>query len=348
MASLPQTVRAQTVQGSQRRLNPVDEVAALLLAMGKPAAGRLLKYFEPDEIKRITRSATQLGSVSALQLDDIVDTFSGEFASNGSLMGTLSEVEKLLSGLLPADQLADILSDLRGDVTRSVWERMSGVSESVVASYLVKEHPQTAALILSRIKPAAAAKVMAHLPQPVRNSVMRRMLSFKPLVDDTMQMIEKALHEDFLINGSRNSGADTHAKMADIINKMERSQIDEVLSGLGESLPKSVEILKGLLFTFDDLVKLAPRARTTLFDVVPSDRLVLALKGTEPEFRTVVLSALSARVRRMVEHELNGGEPAAQKDVIEARRSITDLALDMAGRGEIEINSGGEVEELIR
>ncbi|MCJ2044529.1 flagellar motor switch protein FliG [Methylobacterium sp. J-078] len=345
MASVPIPQRAP---GANRVLSPADEVAALLLAMGKPAAGRLLKYFEPDEIRRITRSATQLGTVSARQLEDIVEMFSDEFASDGRLVGTASEVEKLLTGLLPADQVAEILADVRGDATRSVWERMSGVSESVIASYVVKEHPQTAALILSRLKPAAAAKVMAHLPQPTRNTVMRRMLSFKPVGDGVIEIIERALHEDLLANGARNAGADTHAKMADIINKMERTQIDEVLTSLSESRPKSVEILKGLLFTFDDIVKLAPRARTTLFDAVPNDRLVLALKGTDAEFRGVILGALSARVRRMVEHELNGGEPAAQKDVTEARRSITDLALEMAGRGELEINAGGEVEALVR
>ncbi|TXM72296.1 flagellar motor switch protein FliG [Methylobacterium sp. WL69] len=338
----------QKSPGLPRQLAPVDEVAALLLAMGKPAAGRLLKYFEADEIKRITRSAMQLGSVSAHQLDTIVDAFSGEFSNGGSLIGTVQEVEKLLTGLIPAAQLAEILADVRGDSTRSVWDRMSEVSETVLASTLVKEHPQTAALILSRIKPATAAKVMAHLPLPLRNTVMRRMLTFKPVVDEIMQSVQRALHEDFLINGSRNSGADTHAKMADIINKMERTQIDDVLTSLGESRPKSVEILKGLLFTFDDIVKLAPRARTTLFDAVPNDRLVMALKGTDAEFRTVVLGALSARVKRMVEHELNGGEPAAQKDVLEARRSITDLAMEMAGRGDIEINAGGEVEPLVR
>ncbi len=338
----------QAAPGLPRQLAPVDEVAALLLAMGKPAAGRLLKYFEADEIKRITRSAMQLGSVSAGQLDTIVDAFSGEFSTGGSLVGTVQEVEKLLTGLIPTAQLAEILADVRGDSTRAVWERMSEVSETVLASTLVKEHPQTAALILSRIKPAAAAKVMAHLPQPLRNTVMRRMLTFKPVVDEILQSVQRALHEDFLINGSRNSGADTHAKMADIINKMERTQIDEVLTSLGESRPKSVEILKGLLFTFDDIVKLAPRARTTLFDAVPNDRLVMALKGTDAEFRTVVLGALSARVKRMVEHELNGGEPAAQKDVLEARRFITDLAMEMAGRGDIEINAGGEVEPLVR
>ncbi|GJD52813.1 Flagellar motor switch protein FliG [Methylobacterium crusticola] len=343
MAAAPPAVR-----DAQRQLAPVDQVATLLLAMGKPAAGRLLKYFEPDELKRITRSAVQLGAVSPGQVDAVVESFAGEFSGGASLVGTAQEVEKLLAGLLPADQVADILAEVRGSATRSVWERMAGVSESVLASYLVKEHPQTAALILSRIRPATAAKVMGHLPLPLRNTVMRRMLSFKPVLDEILQAVERTLHEDFLINGSRNSGADTHAKMADIINKMERHQMDEALTSLAESRPKSVEILKGLLFTFDDIVKLAPRARTTLFDAVPNDRLVLALKGTEAEFRAVVLGALSARVRRMVEHELNGGEPAAQRDVTEARRSITDLAMDMAGRGEIEINPGGEDDALIR
>ncbi|WP_449411346.1 flagellar motor switch protein FliG [Methylobacterium komagatae] len=339
---------APAPRGPGRSLAPVDQVATLLLAMGKPAAGRLLKYFEPDEIKRITRSAVQLGPVSADQLDGVVESFAVEFANGASLIGTVQEVEKLLSGLIPAEQLAELLADVRGNGARSVWERMGSASESVLASYLVKEHPQTAALILSRIKPAVAAKVMSQLPAPLRNTLMRRMLSFKPVDDEILAMLEKTLLEDFMANGTRNSGADTHAKMADIINKMDRAQMDEALTSLGESRPKSVEILKGLLFTFDDIVKLVPRARTTLFDAVPNDRLVLALKGTDAEFRGVILSALSARVKRMVEHELNGGEPAAQRDVMEARRTITDLAMDMAARGEIEINPGGEEDALIR
>jgi flagellar motor switch protein FliG len=329
-------------------LAPVDRVATLLLAMGKPAAGRLLKYFEPDEIKRITRSAAQLGAVSAEQLEHVVESLAIEFADGASLVGTVEEVEKLLTGLLPAEQLSELLAELRSNGARSVWERMGSASESVLASYLLKEHPQTAAFILSRIKPGLAAKVMGQLPAPLRTTLMRRMLSFKPVDDEILAMLEKTLLEDFMVNGTRNPGADTHAKMADIINKMDREQMDEALMSIAESRPKSVEILKGLLFTFDDIAKLTPRARTSLFDAVPNERLVLALKGTDAEFRTVVLSALSARVKRMVEHELNGGEPAAQRDVLEARRFITDTAMEMAARGEIEINPGGEDDALIR
>ncbi len=87
--------------------------------------GRLLKYFEPDEIKRITRSASKLGAVSPDQLDVVVESFAEEFSHGSSLVGTVQEVEKLLTGLLPADQVADILAEVRGNANRSVWERLA-------------------------------------------------------------------------------------------------------------------------------------------------------------------------------------------------------------------------------
>lgn len=329
-------------------LQGVDRVATLLLAMGKPAASRLLKHFNPEEIKLITRSAAELGPVSSSQLESLIEEFAAQFSNGASLFGTAGEVEKLLSGVLPPEQIAELLTDVLGNSNKSIWDRISTVSEGVLATYLMKEHPQTAALILSKVKPACAAKVMGHLPPDLRNGLMRRMLTFKPIVDETMRIIEKTIHEDFMINFSRNMGADTHAKMADIINKMERDHMEEVLQSLTEVRPKSAEILKGLLFTFDDIVNLAPRARTALFDQIPNDRVVLALKGTDDAFRNIILSSLASRVRRMVEHELNGKEPASQRDVLEARRTITDLALEMAGRGEIELNPESDGDTYIR
>lgn len=331
-----------------RQLQGVDRVAVLLLAMGKPAAGRLLKHFSSEEIKLITRSAAELGPISPVQLETLVEEFATQFSNGSSLFGTASEVEKLLSGVLPPEQIAELMTDVLGNSNRSIWDRISNVSETVLATYLMKEHPQTAALILSKVRPTCAAKVMGHLPTPLRNSLMRRMLTFKPIVDETMRHIEKTIHEDFMINFSRNMGADTHAKMADIINKMERDHMEDVLQSLSEVRPKSAEILKGLLFTFDDIVGLTPRARTALFDQIPNDRVVLALKGTEDSFRNVILSSLASRVRRIVEHELNSKEPASQRDVLEARRAITDLALEMAGRGEIELNPENDGDTYFR
>ncbi|MBZ8131789.1 flagellar motor switch protein FliG [Afifella sp. IM 167] len=330
-----------------RRLQGADRVAALLMTMGKPAATRVMKHFEPEEIRVVTRSVAQLKGVPPQQIETLIEEFAGQFAGGANLVGNAGDVERMLEGVLPPDQIGDIMADVLGNASRSVWDRMSGVSENLIANYIMKEHPQTAALILSKVKPSCAAKVMGHLPAELRNQLMRRMLGFKPIVEDTMRVIERVIHEDFMMNFSRNMGADSHAKMADIVNKMEREHMEGVLESLAETRPKSAEILKSLLFTFDDIIKITPKARTALFDRAPTDKVVMGLKGTDAEFREVILSSLSSRVRRMVEQELNSSEPASQREVAEARRAITDMALDMAGKGEIELSSDGEEDAYI-
>ncbi|HEY0329369.1 MAG TPA: flagellar motor switch protein FliG [Rhodopseudomonas sp.] len=320
-------------------LRGTEKVAVLLLAMGRELSGGILKEFDPDEIKSVTRAAADLKPISAPELESIIEEFAQHFSTGPNIFGTVGELEKLLNGVLPPDEVSDIISEVLGNKTKSVWERISFVSESLLANYLLKEHPQTAALVLSRVKPACAARVMSHLPSDMRHDLMRRMLSLKPVVEEAMAIIEKTMHEDFMINFARNLASDTYPRMADIINKMERTQMEESLQSLAESRPKSAEILKGMLFTFDDIVKLTGKARMLIFDQVPTDRVVTALKGTDASFRELILSSLASRTRRLVEHELATGVPAHQREILDARRTITDLALEMAGRGEIELNS---------
>ncbi len=337
----------QVRTSAQRTLHGADGVAALLMTMGKPAAARLMKHFEPEEIKLITRAAAELKPVASPQIEALVEDFAGQFAGGAHLVGTANEVRKMLEGVLPPEQISEIMADLLGSAGHSMWDRVSAVPDGAFAEYLTMEHPQVAALILSKVKAGCAAKAMSHMPQDLRNQLMRRMLALKPVGEAALRIVEQAVQDDLLTNSSRSAG-DPHAKMADIINKMERNHIEDALQNLAATRPKSAEVLKNLLFSFEDLTKLTPKARTTLFDKVPNEKVVVALKGTDAEFRDVILQALGARVRRMVEQELTSGEPAPQREVSEARRAITELALEMAGRGEIELHSDGGGDAYLR
>ncbi|XHC12003.1 flagellar motor switch protein FliG [Labrenzia sp. ac12] len=321
-----------------RRMNGTQRVAALLLSLGKTSSQKLLRHFDQEEIRMITVSAAQLGTVASEELDRLAEEFIEQFSHGTTLYGSANEVEKMLEGVLPDDQLADIMSDVLGNSNRSIWDRLTTVSETVFANYLLKEHPQTAALILTKIKPSAAAKVLGQINNQTRNSLVRRMLSIKAVVPEIMRDVEKTMHEDFMLNLSGTLEADSHARMADILNKMDREHMEDALENLNEVKPKTAELLKGLLFTFDDITNLNARTRMAIFDQIPTDRIVLALKGTNAQFREVILSSLTSRARRIAEHELAAGEPAAQRDVLDARSAITNLALEMASRGEIELN----------
>lgn len=329
-------------QAIKRELRGPEKVAALLLAMGKPAASRLLKHFDESEVAMIAASAAKLGMVPGPVLDDIVNEFSQRCQTGSNLEGSAGEIEKLLSGVIPADKLLEIMSQVRGQSYQAVWPKLSASAPNAIMQYLAKEHPQTAAFVLSKASPACAANVTAVMPADVRDEVMRRMVSITNITTTALRLLETTLNDELLVAARRDTGPDIHARMADIINKMEREQMDSVLQSLLSHRPKEAKIVKGLLFTFDDITRISQEARLKLFDQVPPERLIIALKNCEPNLKDLVLSAVAARSRRMIESELTGGPPSSQKDIVKTRRAIADLALEMAERGEIEIHARDE------
>ena len=331
---------------SARALKGPDKVAALLLCMGKPLASRMLRQFDTDELKRISRSIAQLGTVPVPALEALVEEFAGQFANGVDLQGSPDEVQQMLDGILPPEQIADVMSDVTGNSNHAMWERLSNVPEAVFAGFLVNEHPQTAAFVVSKIRPACAAKVIGQLPRELRNEIMRRMLSIGPVTEAAVRIIQGQLQEDLLSNVSRHVGSDQNARMADIINKLDRNHMEDVMQSLAAARPKTAEVLRKLMFTFDDIVKLQPKARSVLFDKIPTELVVLALKGTDVAFRDSILSSLATRARRIVDSELVSGGPALQRDVLKARRTIADTALELASGGEIELNSSEDEDEF--
>lgn len=320
-----------------RSLNGPERVAALLLSVDKFVAQRILKHFDQNELRQITKFAAGLGSVAANTLEPLIDEFVNEHASgSANLLATAGEAEQLLTGVIPPEQVADIMSDVLGSSNNLLWERLSTVPDPVLASYLTKEHAQTAALVLTKVEPSCAARVLGRLPSDVRNILMRRMLSIKPVVDAAMRILETTLQEDLLLDATHSTAA-TNARVAEIINKMEHEQVEGLLQDLAETRPKVAEALKALLFTFDDILGLTARARMVVFDLIPAEQVILALRGSEPSTRDPILSSLSARVRRMVEAELASGDPTPRREIVKARRLIADTVLKLAAEGKIEL-----------
>jgi flagellar motor switch protein FliG len=328
---------------AKRVLTGRDKAAALLLAMGKPFATRVLKHFEEDEIKTVAESAVNLGTVPRRMLDDLIAEFTAKVDDGTDLHATTSEVEQLLTGLVPPEAISKMLADLHGSGdTRAVWTRLSQMAETPVAQYLMKEHPQIAAFVLSKASPVTAATVLELMPNELRSDLMRRMLTMKHVMDEPMALLETALHEELLHKGAGSGGVNIHARIADIINRMTREHMDEVFTALNEYRPKEAEKVKGLLFTFDDISKLRPEAVAKLFDQVPPERVILALFDADKALTELILASLGSRSRRMIETELTSGVSPPLRDVQKARRTIADLALELSEKGLIDIHADEE------
>lgn len=323
---------------SHRALRGPEKVAVLLLAMETQLASSLLKQFSPEELRVITRCAADLGAIPIPSLERLIEEFAGRFSTGADLIGTAGEAEQLLAGALPPEDVSDIMADALGAANTSIWERLSGVPETALSAYLLNEHPQTAALILSKVTTASAAKVLSQMPSDVRNGLTRRMLGLKSVPERFIKLVEGVLQSD-LIQAGKSAASLAQTRMADIINRLDRDQVEELLGNLAAERPETAEILKGMLFTFEDIVKLGTKARLALFERVPAETVILALKGSEQELRDMVLSSLAARARRMVEQELQGGEASDARDIAAARRAIADMVLDLSERGLIDMHA---------
>ena len=158
-------------------------------------------------------------------------------------------------------------------------------------------------------------------------------------------MVEETLQVDLLQKAARSGSSDAHARLAEIMNKLERQQMNDILDSLMQHRPKEARRVKKLLFTFEDIAQMTAANRGKLVDQIPTERTMLALRGADPTLQDIILSCLSGRSRRMIEQELSSGAPVPQKEIMAARRAIADLALDLASRGQLELGPEGEEDD---
>ncbi len=330
---------APTAEPDVNSLGGPEKVAILLLALGRPKAAQLLKRFDPEEIRLITNAASKLPSLSGGDLGVLVEEFAKLFSGGVNFVGTANEVKNLLADIMSEEEIAAVLSERSDepDPEESVWITFTRLKDDSLRDYLLGEHPQIAAVILSRIDYGLAARIIGSFPADVRNGLIWRMLGVKTIADDALEALERALKEDLIALSSFSSGS--HAGIAEILNRLDKSQSDAALRLLSEVRPTDVRALRSMLFTFEDLYALSPKSLSVVLNQVPVDQLVQALHGTDVQFQTAVLAVLGSRARRMLEAELQPGREPPAKEVEEARRAIVDVVLKLNTQGQIELPS---------
>lgn len=329
-------------QEQGRSLDGAEKVAALLLALERDTSQRILRHFDHDELRRVARLAANLGAVPPTTLEHIYNELIDEISNGGiDVIGDANQAETLLTGVMPEDAVADIMSDLRGSSNQFFWRRVSALPEKTLAGFLANEHPQLIAAIMGKLDSVHAAKVLTLLPGALRAAVMRRMLVSKPVRDPVLRVLESVLQEELFAGSGGPSTSEMNARVAGIINQLERDQIEEILQGLSDSEPVLAEQLKSLVFSFEDIAKLSQRARSILFDQLPTERVILALRGADATIRDCVLPCLSNRTRRMVEAELASSANPPKRDIANAQRQIAETVLRLADQGVIELAPEG-------
>ena len=278
-----------------RGLNGVQRAAMLMLALGEDQCARLFGMMHEDELKDISAAMAQLGSVRAEVVERLCLDFAESMGSAGNLVGSFESTERLLQKALPRDRAAQIMEEIRGPAGRTMWDKLGNVNESVLANYLKNEYPQTVAVVLSKVRPDHAARVLSLLPDSFAMEVVMRMLRMESVQKDVLDGVEKTLRAEFMSNLARSTRRDAHEMMAEIFNNLDRQSEGRFIAALEERNREAAERIKSLMFTFDDLARLTPQSVQMLLRSIEKDKLPIALKGASEKLRELFLSSMSER-----------------------------------------------------
>ncbi|MFM8941036.1 MAG: flagellar motor switch protein FliG [Phenylobacterium sp.] len=328
------------------QLTGPEKAAIVLLTLGEDHTA-IWQMLDDEEIREISQAMATLGNVTSGVVEALLVEFISNVSGGGTVMGSFEQTQRLLASFLDPDKVDNLMEEIRGPAGRTMWDKLGNVSEGVLANYLKNEYPQTVAVVLSKIKPDHASRVLGALPEDFAMECVTRMLRMEPVQREILDKIEQTLRTEFMSNLARTSKRDSHEMMAEIFNTFDRATETRFISALEERNRDSAVRIRALMFVFEDLSKLDPGGVQTLLRAVDKAQLGLALKGASEDLRTMFFSNMSERAARILREDMENMGPVRLRDVDQAQMAMVQAAKDLAQKGEIMLAGASGDDELI-
>jgi flagellar motor switch protein FliG len=328
------------------RYSGAEKAAIILLCLGEDAK-KLWGLLDEEEIKEVSQAMASLGVINSATVEALVVEFVQKLSGAGSITGSVEQTQRMLGAFLPKEKVESLMEEIRGPAGRNIWDKLANVNEAVLANYLKNEYPQTVAVVLAKVRPEHAAKVLGELPEDFAAECVMRMLAMEPVQREILEKIETTLRTEFMSNLARTSKRDSHELMAEIFNNFDRQTEARFLAAMEDKQRDSADRIRALMFVFEDLQKLDTGGVQTLLRVADKGDLTLALKGASDALRELFLGNMSERGRKLLKDDMAAMGPVRLRDVDAAQTRIVSMAKDLAARGEIVLSDGKADDELI-
>ncbi|MGA9874274.1 MAG: flagellar motor switch protein FliG, partial [Solirubrobacteraceae bacterium] len=248
---------------------------------------------------------------------------------------------------LGPERAADVLGRLASASETRPFEFLRRVPPERIATLLRGESPQTVALVLASLNATLAAGVLAGLPDGEQPDIALRIARMGNANTRVIQQVEQVIRRKLGATVERKYSASGGAKaLAGILNHADRTTERNVLDSLAGADKALAEQVRGMLFVFEDIVKLEERAIQQVLREVDQKDLVLALRGAPENVTEIMLANMSERGAAMLKEEMEIQQPQRKRDVDEAQGRVVAVVRKLEQDGTIVIagdeQEGGE------
>ena len=326
-----------------------EKAAVLLMSLGEDAASKVLSHMDEREIQNIGNYMASLGEVDAKEMDNINKEFFDmvSFGMGGLGVSGVDFLRNTLSKALDPEKAEEIINNitLPGDemTLGGGIDTVRSLEPQVISSFLINEHPQTAAIILAHLDPQVASKAIAELPEENRTEIMYRLATLERVTPTVIRELDESLQQEFrssgVVSGNKLGGVDIVAKM---MGGLDRTTEQAILTEMDEVDQPMADQIRALRFTFEDILKIDDPGIQLILKEINQEDLLIGLKTASDDLKEKLFTNMSERAALMMKEDLESLGPTKISEVEKAQQKVIAVCKKLEEDGKLVIGGGAD------
>lgn len=328
-----------------------EKAAILMVSLGEEQAIKILENMDEREIQMLGNYMAAMGDVDTPSMDSVTKEFYDQVdAGTGGLgIGGIDFLKTALMKALDPAKATEILNNITtpGEEMGGGLETVRMLEPGTIASFMINEHPQTAAIVMAHLEPQKASQTIREMPEENRMEIIHRMATLGRVAPNILRELDEALQNEFrasgAVSGSKLGGVETASH---IMGALDRATETSILTALDEVDPDLANEIRNLRFTYEDIAKVDDQGIQLILKEVNQEDLLISLKTASDTLKEKWLSNMSERAAMMVREDLDSMGPTKISDVEKTQQKIIAVCKQLEEDGKISIG-GGPGEELV-
>ncbi|MEM6623713.1 MAG: FliG C-terminal domain-containing protein [Pseudomonadota bacterium] len=325
------------------QLTQAQKAAIVIGIIGSEAAGPLLEKMDETTMRNFATAMSTLRKIEPETVHEIIREFLYDLDRlPETVHGGTNKARELLADYVPDATLTRIMNDVEAPSSTNIWKKLGAIDETALAEFLTREHPQTAAVVLSNLPSDQAAKVLGRVEPEVARDMVFGLTKAGSLDSSVVDAIAFSVSEDFLANQRVGTNSFRPAERIGSIMNFTTGEIRQAVLGfLDQTQPELADAVKGSMFTFQDIhERVERRDIAAIVRNLDQDIVLRALKGAEdnaPASNEFILSSISSRMAEQMREALGEIEKVKIREAEEAQQEFLKVIREMEGNGELKL-----------
>jgi flagellar motor switch protein FliG len=330
-------------------MTDLRKAAVLLMSLPEEDAARVMSKLPPKQVELVSVEIAKIALISGEEQETAIKDFAEASPSSiGAGTGGL-DLAKNLVELALGKNASSTIESVRQQIEAMPFGFLQKVDSQNLLTFIMDEHPQTIALILSHLQASQAADIISGLPSDRQLAVVRRVATMGQTNPEIIHEVEKGLEQRMSsVMSQQFENAGGVEAVAEILNVTDRATERGLLENLAQEDPDLVEEIRRLMFVFEDIAKFSAKDVQTLLKNVENSQLAMALKGASEELKQKIMGNMSSRAADLLREEMEYLGPVRLSAVEQVQQQIVDVIRRLEDAGEITVSSGDEDEEFIQ